>query len=133
MNPKLIENAEAMIRQMKLHPNVLKDFTEGIINYSEEPDGTLFWATDEQMKVIERIEESGLCKVWHIIKGTYKFGDDEYMQIETYLLSVEETEELEKWNNGYLAFSYSRFPSAGTSDYGEVIIKPHNGGLKRLA
>lgn len=128
---EILKNAEALIRQMQMHPNVLQDFTEGVINYSEEPRSALYWATEEQKKVIERIEERGLCKVWHIIKGTYRFGDGEYVQIETYLLAIEENAELEEWNDGYLARSYSRFLTAGTSDYGDVVIKPHNGGLKR--
>ena len=133
MEQKLLENARALIQQMRLHPNVLQDFTEGVINYSEEPRSALYWATEEQKKVIERIEKDGRCKVWHIIKGTYKFGEGEYEKIETYLLSVEEVEELEPWNDGYLAYSYSKFLTAGTSDYGDVIIRPNNSGLKRIA
>jgi hypothetical protein len=127
-----LTNAEALIRQMCLHPNVLQDFAEGVINYSEEPHGILYWATEEQKKIIERIEGRVFCKVWHIIKGIYRFGDGEYENIETYLLANQKTETLEEWNDGYLSRSYSRFISAGTTDYGDVVIKPHNGGLKRI-
>ena len=130
MIEELLKNSEDLIKQMKLHPNVLNDFREGVINCSEEPLSTLFWANDEQKKIIEKIEEKGLCKVWHIIKGKYRF-DGEYEQIETYLLAIEEAEELPEWNDGYLARSYSRFLTANTSDYGDVVIKPNNGGLKR--
>ena len=131
MIEELLKISEDLIKQMNLHPNVLNDFRKGVVNCSEEPRSALFWANTEQKKIIEKIEEKGTCKVWHIIKGKYKFSPNEYEQIETYLLAIKEKEDLLEWNDGYLAYSYSRFITANTSDYGDVVIEPNNGGLKR--
>jgi len=132
LNEIILKNAENHIQQMGLfQPNVLNDFKGGIVNYSEEPHSILFWATDAQNEVIDMLERKGACKVWHIIKGTYVCPGGERQQIETYLLAIEEKTEFPEWNDGFSAYSYSRFLSAGPGDYGDVIIKPINGGLKR--
>ena len=134
MDETLAMIAEAHIQQMKLYsPNVLDDFKEGVVNCSEEPFGALFHATAAQKEIIKKIEEKGNVKVWHIIKGNYKFPD-EVVQMEPYLLAVDgDDEPLPEWNDGFLARSYSRMPQKGSSDYGDVIIAFNNGGLKRTA
>jgi len=133
MEKELIALAAEYIRDSGLLlPNVLEDFNAGKINCSEEPYGALYWATKEQIETIQKIEQSGHLKVWHIIKGTYEMSDGDLWSLETYLVVFSEYKKKKLTDGTFLVHAYARNLSWGVNEYGDVLIQPNNGGLKRL-
>jgi len=132
MIQELIKRGMKFIEQMELATNAARHFIDGNI-FCSEPNGAMYYATEEQKATIAELESKGLAKVWHIIKGAYKMNDGNVLDMETYLMAIEEFDELEPWNDGgYLAHSYVKNLSWGEGEYGDVVIKPHNGGLIRI-
>lgn len=128
-----IENLKAL----KVHPNVIKDFEKGVINYSHEPLCSLFWITDEMKAVIEKIELDGKNKVYHVIKGRYRFPDGDEIDMISYLyVSTDcdsENYSLDKVGNEFYAYSFVDNTSWGISEFGDILVRPFNGGIKRLS
>ncbi|MDR0287568.1 MAG: hypothetical protein LBI03_07700 [Clostridiales bacterium] len=133
MKQDLIELGEKFILQMKLIQDPSRPFRSGNIMCSEEPRCSMFYVSEAEKRVIAMLEEKGTNKVWHVIEGFYRMYDKTILHMETYLLASEEFPELESWNEGFLAHSYTKNLSWGEGEYGDVVIKPHNGGLKRIA
>lgn len=93
--------------------------------------GILYEASEDVLQKAKEIEkESGLV-VWHVIRGTYIVGGDQ-VQMDTYLLA-EENEVFDHERNNYVCYAYvdnKTYPV--DSEYGSVLIKNANGGLKRI-
>lgn len=133
------ESICAIMKQLRMHPNVIRDFRDScIINVSEGPRALLYWEKENQQQQIAEIESRAGSTVWHVIKGTYLLGGIDKFEMETYLLFTEEDEDgvfLEEANPGtYYAFAYVyNVNDPELSEYGEIIVKPCNGGLIRVA
>ena len=52
------------MKMLKLHPNVIN---ENKLNKSDGPLGTLYWLTEEEQEIVNRIEEKYNLLVYHVI------------------------------------------------------------------
>lgn len=125
---------EAFLRMKKLnlHENVLREFLEDDkINLSEN-GGILYWANEEEVKMIENFEKEYSGKVYHIIKNKMEFG-----LCYSLLYVSAETEEWELDNEDLedgiaTAYVYNK-DVPEFSEFGSIGIKPCIGGLVRTA
>ena len=63
------------MQQLKLHPNIIKEFEkENILNLSEN-GGFLYWLTDEQKSYVEAFENKYNALVYHVIHNYTAFGE----------------------------------------------------------
>ena len=123
------EDAIKLMKMLKLHTNVIREFKEeNKLNRSETRNGLLYWLTDEEQNIVNDFEqENPGTLVYHVIKtNTVDFGP--IMD----LLYV--TDNQEDWNlykdylkdNLVLSYSVTSFPESGL-----IKIKCINGGLVR--
>lgn len=139
MEEKINEECIKRIKELKMHNNVVLDFEEGIINYSENMGGVfkgmLFWAKNREdiLQAIQKFEESHKdSKVYHTILTRTEFGE---------LLSIlyVNGKEEENWENERFdlkngnAFAYVENLSDNfLSEFGYIGIESTNGGLTRI-
>ena len=124
--------AEAIKRMKwwKLHPNVIRDFENGVLNASEHM-GMWYWLDDDDKKLVEDwAKESGYLP-YHVIKSFTEFG--ELLSI----LFVENTKE--EWKADAedakygIQFSYViNKTDPFCSEYGSIGVRPSFGGLVRV-
>ena len=128
---KTLQKKEAIERMkiLGLHPNVIKDFKQGILNYSEK--GILFWVNDEWKKYIENFEQEYNCLVYHIIHNQTEFGE--------LLTMLYVSDDKEEWSRDRqdlkecCAYAYvENIDDPYCSEIGYVAIKPLFGGVIRL-
>ena len=63
------------MQQLKLHPNIIKEFEkDNILNLSEN-GGFLYWLTDEQKSYVEAFENKYNALVYHVIHNYTAFGE----------------------------------------------------------
>ena len=56
------------MKMLKLHPNVINEFiNENKLNKSDGPLGALYWLTEEEQGIVNRIEEKYNVLVYHVI------------------------------------------------------------------
>ena len=77
---KMVNNEEQKkteaIQRLKIlnvHPNVIDDFQNGVINLSENI-GTLFWLNNEEKLLVENIQNANNILVFHVIKNNFELG-----------------------------------------------------------
>ena len=70
---KMVNNEEQKkteaIQRLKIlnvHPNVIDDFQNGVINLSENI-GTLFWLNNEEKLLVENIQNANNILVFHVM------------------------------------------------------------------
>lgn len=67
--------AIARMKQLNLHPDIIKEFEEeNILNLSEN-GGFLYWLTDEQKSYVEEFENKYNALVYHVIHDYTEFGE----------------------------------------------------------
>lgn len=59
--------------QYKIHPNVLRDFENGKLNYSDR--GILYWLTDEYQAMVTKIEQEYGLMVYFAIYNNTDMGE----------------------------------------------------------
>lgn len=133
----LLKKGKDALIELGVLKEVMREYEDGIIQCSEEPYSFLFDA-DKHVKAKIKELEKKKCKdveekVFHVIKGTYKF-DCDYMKMNTYLLvSTEVDVDLNKIEEGYTCFAYvENITIPHFSEYGYVCINKQNGGIKRV-
>ena len=63
------EQALEIMKTLKLHENVINEFTtEDKLNKSEAPLGALYWLDDEEKQMVEEYEKKWNVLVYHVIK-----------------------------------------------------------------
>ena len=130
--------AEALKRMemLGLHENVVHEFEEGTLNYSDrmrmfgKPVGVLYWITPEVEKLVRDFEEQFGGMVYHLMHTNTSFGE----LVEMLFVSKYEEEwetDIEDIKSGeMLAYVYNlTYPEF--SEFGHIGIKKAYGGLVR--
>ena len=124
------EQAIELMKLLKLHPNVIKEFKdENKLNRSESGLGILYWLTDEEKEIVRDFEQTNPDKlVYHLIKTeTSDFGTIYDL---LYVTSYEEEWQLNRENlkdNLVMSYTVTEF-----AECGPIKIKCINGGLARI-
>ncbi len=137
MNVSLKEKRiEAIKRMNYLHimPEAIEKFKNGEVLTSEY-FGILYDVNAETKKLIKEFEEENDVMVYHVIKGTYDFGDGEKMIMDSLLYVSDEKEEWEydkeDMKQGYIMSYVYNETYPDLSEFGTVGVAPMNGGLSR--
>ena len=120
------------IKMLKLHPNVLMDFKQDDrINISEHT-GVLFWADDEDLEIIRKVEEDCEILVYHAIKTFTTIG--------TMLSLFYVSKYKDEWEMAREDFKYNEsccyvhnYDEPCFSEFGTIGFEPKIGGLVRTA
>ena len=131
---KMKQKQEAMerMKQLRLYPNIIKEFAkEDIVNLSEH-GGMLYWLNHDQQKIVREFEEKYDAVVYHVIHNNTEFG-------ELYsLLYVSEYEE--EWEDdrsdlkdGCPIAYVENIDDDICSEFGSIGIRMQFGGLVRTA
>lgn len=130
------ENAKKeCIRRMKklgMHENVLKEFENGKLNYSEL-QGILFWVSDEKVLAkVKELENEYNITVYHLIHHKAEFGECWcFLYVDNEETDYKHDEEL---LNDYLSYAYVwNIDDEICSEFGVIGIIPSNGGLIRVS
>lgn len=124
------EQAIELMKLLKLHPNVIKEFKdENKLNRSECGLVILYWLTDEEKQLVSDFEkEHKDYLVYHVIKTeTADFGTIYDL---LYVTSYEEEWQLEREDlkiNLVMSYTITEFPECGP-----IKVKSINGGLARI-
>lgn len=132
MQDELKQTAERFIEESGLSERVLKAFRDGIVMCSEEPNGSLRTATEEQMGHVQDIEKDGNVIVWHIISGTYQYPDG-IKQVTTYLIVRYGFFGIRRAGRHFLSHNYTLFSENGNGNFGDAILAKTDYGLRRIA
>lgn len=126
------EEAASRMKKLKLHENVIKEFTEkGKLNVSEL-QGLLYWLDDSEKEMVKRFEDKNDAIVYHIIKNRTSMG---VMYSLLYVSKYEEEWEMdnEELKEGYPLVYVVNNTYPDCSEFGSIEIKILNGGLVRTA
>ena len=121
------------MKMLKLHSNVIADFKEDVLNYSEYGMGILFWVEDEEWKsYIRDFETRYNAKVYHVIHSHTELGELLSM------LYVSDDEEEWEWDRKDLQVGIScayveNLNDPYCSEIGSIGIQPIFGGIRRTA
>lgn len=124
--------AIARMQQLKLHPNIIKEFEkDNILNLSEN-GGFLYWLTDEQKSYVEEFENTYNALVYHVIHNYTAFGE---LLAFLFVSDYEEEWETDREDlaDGY-AYAYVRnVDDDDCSELGGICFQTQFGGLVRTA
>lgn len=125
--------AEAIKRMkaLKLHKNTIADLKQGTVNVSKQM-GALYWANEDEQKIIEKFEAEHNALVYHAIYTPTHFGRCFSM------LFVSQYEEEWEMDNkdikaGYPIAMVINLDDEWCSDMGSIGVTPMFGGLIRTA
>lgn len=112
----------------KLHPNVMYDFTQGKVNFSD--NGILYWLNERFLEAVKRIETELNIKVYHAIYNNTTIGE--------MLCCLVVSNSKDKWHmerqsleEGY-PFCYTiNLTDETCSEFGDTPMKGLYGGLLR--
>ena len=120
------------MKMLKLHPNVINEFiNENKLNRSDGPLGALYWLTEEEQEIVNKIEENNDMLVYHVIHTFSNLG-------ETYeLLYVENEEECWEYDRldleqGIVLARTEVLEDEINSEFGNIAIESRNGGVVRI-
>lgn len=128
MDEKMREQAVKCLNALNLHPNVIEDFKEGIINYSLK--GGLYWLSEDLKEKIEEVEKERGILVYHCIRSFTNFGE----LIDCLYVSKYEDEWRDDLKDIKKRQMYSFCINLGDpfcSEFGLIGIKPMWGGVLR--
>lgn len=60
------------LEMLNVHPNVMQDFSNGVLNCSDNPSGSLCWLDDDMKKSIKKFENEYGGMVYHVIKSWWR-------------------------------------------------------------
>lgn len=126
-----VQTAEAVkrLKMLGVHPNVIKDFQEGVVNYSVK--GMLFWIEKESWKnIVFDFEQNYSAVVYHAILNHAEFGD---MLSLLYVSRHEEEWEADRsiLTYGETVAYVHNFDAPYCSEIGIIGIKSAFGGIIR--
>lgn len=117
-----------------LMPGVIRDFERDVVNVSTSVglDGILYWANDEQSKIIKEVEDEFGGIVYHAILSHTTIGD----LLSLLWVSKDDREWIKDRQDlqENMAFCYVHNMSDTIfSEFGYIGYAPVNGGVKRIA
>lgn len=128
---KMTEAVDRM-KKFGLYSEVIEQFKNGYINVSEPPFGACFWADDELLEEIRKLEEEYGILVYHVIRARTTMG------ILDSLLYVSDHKDEWEYDNADLADGYAMTYTINHdcpyfSEFGSIAIKTTvAGGLRRV-
>lgn len=129
MKEKMKEEAISRMKILKLHPNVIKEFSNsGKLNLSL--NAALYYLNDEQLARVQEFEQKYNAIVYHVIQSDTKFGE-----LLSLLYVSQQTEEWEYDHNdlkeGYPFVYVANLTDETCSEFGFIGIRPIVGGVIR--
>ena len=130
---KMKDEAILRLKLLSVHANVITDFkNNGVLNASENPYGFLYWLTDEEKEIVEKVEKEYGGMVYHCIRTNTEYGA---LLNCLYVSKYEEEWEMERndLKAGYAFCWVENLSVDWCSEFGTIGIKRLNGGLVRNA
>lgn len=129
MKGKMKKEAIDRMHILKLHPNVIKEFSDnGKLNLSLNAE--LYYLSDEQLAIVQKFEQKYNAIVYHVIQNYTQFGE-----LLSFLYVSQYTEEWEYERNDLKAdypFVYvANLTDETCSEFGSIGIRPCVGGVIR--
>ena len=126
MHEKMKEEAISRMKMLKLHPNIIKEFSnEGILNLSL--NAALYYLNDEQLARVQEFEQQYHALVYHVIQNG---------QMLSFLYVSQHTEEWEydrsDLKEGYPFVYVANLTDEICSEFGHIEIRPCVGGVIRI-
>ncbi len=126
------EEAIERMKTLKLHENVVREFTEeGKLNLSEGY-GALYWLDDKQQAYVNAFEQKYKALVYHVLHNLTEFGE--------LLAFLYVSNEKEEWQydrddlkDGYACAFVENLDEPSFSEFGSIGVKPQFGGVIRTA
>ena len=126
------EEAIKRMKTLKLHENVVREFTEkGKLNLSEGY-GALYWLDDTQQAYVDAFEQKYKALVYHVLHNMTEFGE--------LLAFLYVSNEKEEWQydrddlkDGYACAYVENLDEPSFSEFGSIGVKPQFGGVVRTA
>lgn len=131
---KMKQKQEAMerMKQLRLYPNIIKEFAkEDIVNLSEH-GGMLYWLNADQKKIVREFEEKYNAVVYHVIHNNTEFGE---LYSLLYVSEYEKEWEDDKSDltDGCPIAYVKNIDDDICSEFGSIGIRMQFGGLVRTA
>ena len=117
------------LKILNVHPNVIDDFNNGVINLSKNI-GALFWLNNEEKLLVKNIQNTNDVLVFHVIKNCSEYG------LCYILLYV--SNNIKNWDDEKDALNFGRTSayvidvSHNTSTIETVGVKGIFGGVRRV-
>lgn len=129
MKGKMKKEAIDRMHILKLHPNVIKEFSDnGKLNLSLNAE--LYYLSDEQLARVQKFEQKYNAIVYHVIQNYTQFGE-----LLSFLYVSQYTEEWEYERNdleeGYPFVYVANLTDETCSEFGSIGIRPCVGGVIR--
>lgn len=129
MQEEMKKEAINRMKMLKLHPNIIKEFSnEGILNLSL--NAALYYLNDEQLARVQEFEQQYHVLVYHVIHNYTQFGE-----LLSFLYVSQHTEEWEydrrDLKEGYPFVYVANLTDETCSEFGSIEIRPCVGGVIR--
>ena len=129
MKEKMKKEAIDRMHILKLHPNVIKEFSDnGKLNLSL--NAALYYLNDKQLARVQEFEQKYNALVYHVIQSDTKFGE-----LLSFLYVSQQTEEWKYERNdleeGYPFVYVANLTDEICSEFGHIEIQPCIGGVIR--
>jgi len=130
MQEEMKKEAINRMKMLKLHPNIIKEFSnEGILNLSL--NAALYYLNDKQLARVQEFEQQYHTLVYHVIHNYTQFGE---------LLSfLYVSQHIEEWEydrrdlkEGYPFVYVANLTDEICSEFGHIEIRPCVGGVIRI-
>ncbi len=130
MQEEMKKEAINRMKMLKLHPNIIKEFSnEGILNLSL--NAALYYLNDEQLARVQEFEQQYHVLVYHVIHNYTQFGE-----LLSFLYVSQHTEEWEydrrDLKEGYPFVYVANLTDEICSEFGHIEIRPCVGGVIRI-
>ena len=126
MKEEMKKEAINRMKMLKLHPNIIKEFSnEGILNLSL--NAALYYLNDKQLARVQEFEQQYHTLVYHVIQNG---------QMLSFLYVSQHTEEWEydrsDLKEGYPFVYVANLTDEICSEFGHIEIRPCVGGVIRI-
>ena len=126
MKEEMKKEAINRMKMLKLHPNIIKEFSnKGILNLSL--NAALYYLNDEQLARVQEFEQQYHALVYHVIQNG---------QMLSFLYVSQHTEEWEydrsDLKEGYPFVYVANLTDEICSEFGHIEIRPCVGGVIRI-
>lgn len=123
------QEAITRLQSLKLHPNVLREFKEGMVNQSESI-GILFWVDEKIKATIDEFEKEHNAIVYHVIFTPTQIG-----KLYSFFYVSNSKDEWEddrkELKDGYPIVYVYNMDDDYCSEFGSIGFRAANGGLVR--
>lgn len=132
---KILQKEEAVKRllEMDYFEDSLNEFISEDKISKSEPNGAIFWLSEDEQKIVDDFEKKWNALVFHVIHSFAQFGE---LYNLLYISKNEEewSEDLERNEDGtFMSFVYvENVDCDWCSEFGSIVIKNRIGGLVRL-